>query len=129
MTPFIDRKGRPELIVNPAIKLGTATFRAATNIEPAEDPKINTPGRRRRPRAEKRTLASAATAQGVAPKTSVAPKKTSQKRGARKRVSDTAESRKQTPKREGNVSGSTSASAVAPIVPAAHRSGEGLRSD
>ncbi len=54
MKPYTDRKGRPELIVNPAIKLGLASFRPqqpdATVVDGASTP----PPSRRRSRAKKK---------------------------------------------------------------------------
>ncbi|WP_128645059.1 hypothetical protein [Rhodococcus sp. BS-15] len=54
MKPYIDRKGRPELIVNPAIKLGLASFRPQEPADTVEGAVPTPPPSRRRPRAKKK---------------------------------------------------------------------------
>lgn len=55
MKPYIDRKGRPELIVNPAIKLGLASFRPQQVAETVVDGAVTTPPpSSRRSRAKKK---------------------------------------------------------------------------
>ncbi|MFT7022440.1 MAG: hypothetical protein ACJA07_001524 [Rhodococcus sp. (in: high G+C Gram-positive bacteria)] len=122
MKPYIDRKGRPELIVNPAIKLGLATFRPQAHIEAAET--AVRPAQRRANKVQQTTVTPT---RAAAPETALksAPRRARNRTGvnsSQQAASTAAESRKQSPKRKGNASDSTCASAVDATLPATRQS-------